>query len=134
MHNLIEARLHFFRRYRSEAAQRLFLENERRLIDMIDRAAVTHALNRILTTPHILQTWSDPVVVAPTSDQMTAAFQEPVPRPEGSCSICQEQFGTEPLVRLRNCSHAFHRTCANTWYSRSVFCPLCRNDVRTRNA
>jgi hypothetical protein len=127
MQSILESRLLFFRRYRSDAAQVLFLQNEAHLIDILDRTLITNAITRFMTVP----AWSDPVLVTPTTEQMNAAFGDPVPRPEGACSICQEQFGSDSLVRLRNCQHTFHRGCANTWYTRSVYCPLCRNDIRS---
>jgi hypothetical protein len=123
---LIESRNHFFRRYRTEATTRQFLVNEAHMIELISAASLTTMLTRLVVPPLM-----EPVVVAPSADQMAAAFQ-PVVRPEGACPICQEQFqDNSVVVRLRNCQHCFHRACASVWYSRSVYCPLCRNDIRT---
>ena len=32
--------------------------------------------------------------------------------------------------RLLNCGHEFHRPCIDQWFSQSVLCPICRNDIR----
>jgi hypothetical protein len=129
MQSILESRILFFRRWRSDRAQIMFLDNEARLMDMIDRNYLSATLTRLLAP------FPEPVVVAPTPQQITDAFQHVTPLPEGSCSICQDSFSeTLGCVRLRNCRHTFHRTCATTWYSRSVFCPLCRNDIRVSPA
>ena len=77
--------------------------------------------------------WDEPVVVAPTPQQVTEAT-EPFTAPQSSgentmCTICQEHV-TEG-TRLRSCRHCFHSACIGEWFAQSVFCPVCRNDVRS---
>lgn len=137
---IFEARINFFRRYRSENAQLYFLQNERRLIDLFDTFSLANSITRLVTAGVVggntttfnvplPPNWGEPVTVAPTVAQRDAAFIEH--HAEGNCPICQEQYRQEDaIIRLRNCSHSFHRQCANTWYSTSVHCPLCRDDIR----
>ncbi len=128
---LLQSRADFFRRYRSERNMSLFLSNETRLISLVSSSQSIDALRNIgisLTSA----TFLDPVLVAPSQQQLDHAFLTPNPRPDGSCPICQENFDdTAPLVRLRHCNHCFHRDCARTWYRMSVYCPMCRHDIRT---
>ena len=48
------------------------------------------------------------------------------------CSVCLADFEAgEPLVELPCAArHLFHANCAHAALSRSVYCPLCRVDVR----
>lgn len=49
-----------------------------------------------------------------------------------NCAICQERnHETETVWRKLNCSHYFHRTCVDRWFSSNVHCPVCRYDIRT---
>lgn len=80
-----------------------------------------------------------PVAVRPTRQQLDRGSQlespdTPFTIPEGeSCAICQDPLrlpDSSPLRRLRHCSHTFHRTCIDTWYTSHVHCPICRHDIR----
>lgn len=131
---LLRSRADFFRRYRSERSMSLFLSNETRLISLVSAEQQSSVLRNISISllPGLTSSFFDPVAVTATQQQLDHAFLEPSPRPEGSCAICQENFDdASPLVRLRNCNHCFHRDCARTWYRISVYCPMCRNDIRT---
>ena len=76
----------------------------------------------------------DPVVVAP-SQAVLAANTELV---QGStvpsntvCNICQDAIvATDSCRKITACQHVYHITCIDQWFSRSVFCPSCRHDVR----
>ena len=111
-----------------------FLQNESRLISLISterNASLLRNISISLSTP-TLTSFLDPIFVGASEEQQTEAFEALTTLPEGTCSICQEGFvqgGNN--VRLRNCSHCFHRDCAQSWYRMSVYCPLCRNDIRT---
>ncbi|KAK1313681.1 E3 ubiquitin-protein ligase RING1 [Acorus calamus] len=46
------------------------------------------------------------------------------------CSVCLNEFRDGELVRLLpKCSHAFHRSCVDTWLRSHVNCPLCRAPI-----
>jgi hypothetical protein len=75
----------------------------------------------------------DPVVVRPTQDQIAAAtdvivLEEPL---ETNCAICQDRMEAQnPTRKIRACGHSFHTECIDTWFERSVSCPVCRHDIR----
>lgn len=80
-----------------------------------------------------------PVTVHPTRQQLDRGSQLEGPEarfiiPDGeSCAICQDPLrmpDSSPLRRLRHCSHTFHRTCIDTWFTSHVHCPICRHDIR----
>lgn len=81
-----------------------------------------------------------PVTVRPTRQQLDSGSQLEGPEtrftiPDGeSCAICQDPLrmldDVSPLRRLRHCSHTFHRTCIDTWFTSHVHCPICRHDIR----
>lgn len=131
---LLQSRVEFFRRYRSERNTTAFIQNENRLISLIsaDRnASLLRNVSISLASP-MLSTFLDPVFVGASEEQQNAAFQVPATTPDGTCTICQEGFvegGNN--IRLRHCRHNFHRDCAQSWYRMSVYCPLCRHDIRT---
>jgi hypothetical protein len=137
MEQLLESRIAFFRRFHSDGVTRQFLANESRLISIIEHRERMDVINlihnhlprniRIDIPPEFF----DNVPIVPTSEQMNDGLQNIETPTEGSCPICQEQYvPSDSVVRLRNCNHSFHRTCADSWYGRSVYCPLCRNDIR----
>lgn len=80
--------------------------------------------------------WEDPVAVVPSNEQIDSALMNVPGNVEpGTCAICQDTIGThEEASSLRNCSHHFHTSCITEWFSRSVRCPVCRNDIRERPA
>jgi hypothetical protein len=72
-----------------------------------------------------------PVVVRP-SNEVLQQNTEIINSVTGqNCSICQDSIiTTDSCRRLNACHHVFHRTCIDEWFERSVFCPVCRHDVR----
>ena len=44
------------------------------------------------------------------------------------CSICYSENAQEPSIQL-SCNHTFHRSCLETWFSRSNSCPICRRPI-----
>lgn len=84
-----------------------------------------------VTIPPTLPTgWNDPVIVHPTSQQISAATESTSPDDDaGNCAICQESL-TGTVTRIRHCGHAFHPNCISEWFTRSVHCPNCRHDIR----
>ena len=79
--------------------------------------------------------WPD-VQVSPTLEQIEAGseFVDPIDIPvETVCAVCMEhdrrgEFNT-PWRRL-DCNHEFHQPCIDQWYNQSVYCPVCRHDIR----
>jgi hypothetical protein len=57
----------------------------------------------------------DPVVVAPTQAQITAATERHVNVPDTNCAICQESVTC--ATRIRSCGHCFHDQCIQQWFS-----------------
>jgi len=75
--------------------------------------------------------WNDPVVVRPTAAQIERATTfTSVPPTDTNCSICQDSL-MESGTRISHCGHVFHNTCISEWFTRSVFCPMCRHDIRS---
>jgi hypothetical protein len=73
--------------------------------------------------------WTDPVIVRPTAEQITEGTETGVSLHDENCAICQETI-TAQCTRLRHCGHIFHPNCISEWFTRSVFCPNCRHDIR----
>ncbi len=47
------------------------------------------------------------------------------------CPITQRDFiESDVIIRLRGCGHCFLQQPINSWFARSVLCPVCRYDVR----
>jgi hypothetical protein len=71
----------------------------------------------------------DPVPVAPTREQITAATEVHRSVPENTqCSICQEDVTC--ATRIRACGHNFHGACLDQWLQINPRCPVCRHDIR----
>jgi len=73
------------------------------------------------------------VVVFPSTEQIAASTRvfTTEARLEECCAVCQEDI--EPSVEVRQikqCTHVFHRDCVDQWFEQSVFCPICRLDIR----
>jgi hypothetical protein len=135
----LESRIQFFRRFHSDAVTRQFLVNESRFLSLIEhrnRMDVIGLINAHIPRNIRLEIppeFFDNVPVVPSAEQLRSSL-EPIDMPEGECPICRETYTeTDEVVRLRNCNHSFHRLCANVWYGRSVYCPICRNDIRANN-
>lgn len=75
------------------------------------------------------ETFED-VPVIPTNEQLLVAFEHNVNVVDTNCAVCQESVSIG--TRLRNCHHAFHRTCITQWLGTSSRCPVCRDDVRVQ--
>jgi len=100
-----------------------------------------YGLIRTLTAPaedvapdqlhiHIPAGWGEPVPVQATNDQINSTLVDiPESRELASCAICQEAVPRSG-VELRTCHHQFHGTCIREWFTQSVRCPVCRNDIR----
>jgi len=136
MDQILESRILFFRRYHSDQIIRQFLSNESRMLSIIEHRDRMNVID--LIHAHIPRNirldipaeFFESVSVVPSTEQLNASLLD-VENPEGTCIICQETYASnDRVVRLRNCNHTFHRLCATAWYNRSVYCPICRNDIR----
>lgn len=89
---------------------------------------------------NLLTRAAEPVVVAPTTQQIERATTIRVPHsteedeePQ-ACAICQEPLVDEslisPLREIIHCEHTFHQSCIDRWFTRNVRCPVCRFDIR----
>jgi hypothetical protein len=133
LQHLAEARSNYFWYRRHHHDERQFLNNETRILDLLEREGIGNALLQLMTIP--IPGAMDPVIVAPSNQQRNTGLIPNRGPMNSPCAICQETLsGGGPVSTLRNCGHSFHSSCADTWYSRSVFCPLCRNDIRTASA
>ena len=74
------------------------------------------------------------VIVTPTRTQINTALEHI----QYNSTITQDcdpidllPFTTnEDIVRIRHCGHCFREANLNTWFNTSVYCPLCRVDIR----
>lgn len=101
----------------------MYMSNEILLISMINQ------LNRpseyyTITIP---DNFGGSVVVRPTAQQITSSLVDGTTTT--SCPICQDAI-SENGCKIRQCSHFFHRSCIESWFSLSVRCPVCRFDIR----
>lgn len=80
--------------------------------------------------------WGEPVVVRPTNAQITNATTQSVfssiEQPfNTACPITQQNFMPNDVVtRINRCGHLFATSELMRWFETSVFCPLCRIDIR----
>jgi hypothetical protein len=73
------------------------------------------------------------VVVRPTQAQITAATSilTVSDTSDTTCTVCQETIEPDvPVRRINQCEHQFHKAGIDRWFERSVFCPMCRQDIR----
>lgn len=47
---------------------------------------------------------------------------------ETLCTICLEEFTMKDNVRKLACTHLFHATCIEEWFSTNKYCCLCKRD------
>ena len=86
------------------------------------------------TDADIFAAFRSPVIVAPSQEVLAANTQLIMGSDLSSntvCSVCQDSITvTEACRRITVCRHVYHRTCIDQWFTRSVFCPSCRHDIR----
>ena len=108
-----------------------YMNNEQLMIEMMNRAYTNHlyatTANAILTLS-IPQRFMEPVVITPSQIHINASL-ETQETSDSPCAVCQEAI-TSGGVRIRQCHHAYHRSCISNWFSMSVRCPVCRHDIR----
>jgi hypothetical protein len=74
------------------------------------------------------------VIVSPSTEQIRLATTVSNTPMDDNCAICQEEVMPDAEIRTINqCNHAFHKGCIDQWFDRSVFCPICRIDIRSED-
>ena len=87
-------------------------------------------------TTELIRTFSEPVTVAPTAEQIrastiTLAYSEIEDPLNHQCPISLELFQPNTIVtQIRHCKHAFMPNSFQTWFASNVRCPICRHDIR----
>lgn len=72
------------------------------------------------------------VIIFPTEEEINAATRQISPDENTTCPICQEMINASEIRReINHCGHTFHVQCIDSWFRRSVSCPICRYDIRT---
>lgn len=99
---------------------------------MSQPAATNVVLNIPIQAADLSGNFFDPVVVAPTQEQIQAAVDLHVGVHDMTCSICQEPV--ECATRIRACGHCFHSDCISQWFTMNARCPMCRHDIRDLRA
>ena len=90
-------------------------------------------------TTSIPDNFMNPVVVSPTSYQINngsrvVPFSSIENPPNNICVITRETFNATDMVRqLTACGHIFNDESIQQWFELSVYCPMCRHDIRTNN-
>jgi hypothetical protein len=109
--------------------------------DPLGHTHLMQNLFNILLQPNNNINFED-VTVFPSNDEIDSASDllEATEVPEDTiCSVCQHHEyrsqdradGTrQPQWRRLHCEHEFHRPCVDRWFTQSVYCPVCRNDIR----
>ena len=76
----------------------------------------------------------EPVVISPSSETLAHASDILTASADHSsiqCIVCLEHLvAGQELRKMRFCQHIFHRSCIDTWFERTVRCPICRHDIR----
>ena len=131
---LAEARGEYFRQlglidqpYRHTVTSQFFA-SEQLYLGLLTSISLRQAPLTI-TFPVDFNTFSNPVLVTPTQEEITREIETFMSSSIQQCSICQDDISSDG-VRLHVCHHVFHRSCIQTWFGASVRCPVCRRDIR----
>jgi hypothetical protein len=109
-----------------------YMLNEVCILELIHRVYQNHLRSSTVVTLSLPANFSDPVVVAPTQEQINTALED-IPTSTSNCAICQDAISSG-ACRIRHCRHEFHRSCLTSWLGLSVRCPVCRHDIRESNS
>ena len=142
LHNLVDGRNEFFVRTvqltphqsRPQMISRYML-NEVCILELVNRLYQNNLRSNTssaVVTFSLPANFSDPVVVVPTQQQITAALEN-ITSSTSNCAICQDAISSGGC-RIRVCQHEFHRNCLTNWFGMSVRCPVCRHDIREESA
>ena len=100
-----------------------YVANELLLLTMINQLSSPAQYYTLTLPPSFL----NPVPVLATPEQIAGCLIDGTTT--SSCAVCQEAISTGGC-QIRQCSHFFHRSCIESWFSLSVRCPVCRHDIR----
>lgn len=142
LQNLVDGRNEFFVRTvqltphqsRPQMISRYML-NEVCILELVNRLYQNNLRSNAssaVVTFSLPANFSDPVVVVPTQQQITAALEN-ITSSTSNCAICQDAISSGGC-RIRVCQHEFHRNCLTNWFGMSVRCPVCRHDIREESA
>ena len=94
---------------------------------------LTNLIGQIFEAPSLHNFLDQSVTVHPTADQIhqhTTLITAPRTM-DDNCAICQDPIEQGQHMRILNyCTHSFHNTCIDTWFTTHVTCPTCRHDIR----
>lgn len=97
----------------------------------------TDYINSLANLDNLLDTFLDPIIVAPTREQIDRATRHSIysdiDNPiNTTCPIALRRFEDDDEVSvIRHCSHVFCRDDLENWFRANTRCPLCRYDIRT---
>ena len=96
-----------------------------------------NAMNNIMSNPLIGNLGIQEDVIVPLPMECKRAMQSKRYKikkhkntEEIVCAICYEEFKHNERYRELPCKHEFHKRCIDTWFETSVYCPMCRQDIR----
>ena len=94
---------------------------------------LTSLIGQMFEAPSLHNFLDQSVTVHPTADQIhqhTTLITAPRTM-DDNCAICQDPIEQGQHMRILNyCTHSFHNTCIDTWFTTHVTCPTCRHDIR----
>jgi hypothetical protein len=97
---------------------------------------LTNLIGQIFEAPSLHNFLDQSVTVHPTADQIhqyTTLTNAPRTM-DDNCAICQDPIEQGQYMRILNyCTHSFHNTCIDTWFTTHVTCPTCRHDIRNNS-
>lgn len=101
------------------------------ILSRVYRRRSREELIQMSNTVYIQLTASKPVRVNLT-DKQIARLKKMKGVFDINCGTCQDEIdkNDEVIVLPCNDKHVFHPDCIIPWLKRSVFCPLCKSDVR----
>jgi hypothetical protein len=97
----------------------------------------TDYIHSLSNLDNLLDTFLDPITVAPTREQIdraiTHSIYSDVNNPiNTTCPIALRVFQNDDEVSvIRYCNHLFCRDDLESWFRANTRCPLCRYDIRT---
>ena len=97
---------------------------------------LTNLIGQIFEAPSLHNFLDQSVTVHPTADQIHRyTTLTTAPRTmDDNCAICQDPIEQGQHMRILNyCTHSFHNTCIDTWFTTHVTCPTCRHDIRNNS-